>query len=230
MAKTFVIGDIHGAARALHQCLERSTFNYDEDRLICLGDVCDGWPETREAIDLLLKIKKLVCVQGNHDFWTINWMLTGTREDVWIHQGGQATVLSYLGGVPAAHKWFLQNAPPWYMVGNKLFVHAGIDPVRPLDRQSQEIFLWDRNLARIALDLHHAGISTKLTPFDEVYIGHTPIPFEKPVWSGGVCLMDTGAGWTGVLSMMDIDTKEVFTSDKVPSLYPGVMGRVRNVY
>jgi serine/threonine protein phosphatase 1 len=39
--------------------------------------------------------------------------------------------------------------------------------------------------------------------------------------------MDTGAGWAGVLSMMDIHTKEVFTSDRVPELYPEVPGRVK---
>jgi serine/threonine protein phosphatase 1 len=39
--------------------------------------------------------------------------------------------------------------------------------------------------------------------------------------------MDTGAGWSGVLSMMNVDTKEVFTSDPVPDLYPGVVGRIK---
>jgi len=37
--------------------------------------------------------------------------------------------------------------------------------------------------------------------------------------------MDTGAGWEGVLSMMNIDTKELFQSDLVADLYPGVRGR-----
>ena len=41
-------------------------------------------------------------------------------------------------------------------------------------------------------------------------------------------MMDTGAGWSGVLSMMNVDTKEVFASDKVPFLYPGVEGRMKN--
>jgi len=228
MPKTFVIGDIHGAYRALRQCLGRSAFDYATDRLICLGDICDGWPETKEAIDELLKIKNRVCILGNHDYWTLDWMLTGRREEVWLHQGGEATIQSYADGVPPAHTWLLKNAVPWHLQNNRLFVHAGIDPTSPLHLQSSEIFLWDRNLARIALDFYFAGIETRLTTYDEIYIGHTPIPFEKPIWSGGVCLMDTGAGWTGVLSMMDINTHEVFTSDKVPALYPGVAGRVRN--
>ena len=35
----------------------------------------------------------------------------------------------------------------------------------------------------------------------------------------------TGAGWSGVLSLMNIDTKEVFTSDFVHDLYPEEVGR-----
>jgi len=228
MPRTFVIGDIHGAYRALRQCLERSAFDYSSDRLICLGDICDGWPETKEAMDELLKIKNRVCILGNHDSWTLDWMLTGKRQEIWLHQGGEATLQSYSAGVPAAHTWLLRNAVPWYLLNNKLFVHAGIDPTSPLHLQSPEIFMWDRDLARIALDFHFAGIETRLSTYDEIYIGHTPIPFDKPIWSAGVCLMDTGAGWTGVLSMMDIHTREVFTSDKVPTLYPGIPGRARN--
>lgn len=33
------MGDIHGAYKALQQCLERSKFNYENDKLIQLGDV-----------------------------------------------------------------------------------------------------------------------------------------------------------------------------------------------
>jgi serine/threonine protein phosphatase 1 len=40
-------------------------------------------------------------------------------------------------------------------------------------------------------------------------------------------MMDTGAGWEGVLSMMNVETKEVFVSDRLPSLYPGVGGRMK---
>ena len=42
--KTFVMGDSHGAYKAFLQVMERSGFDYENDRLICLGDVSDGWP------------------------------------------------------------------------------------------------------------------------------------------------------------------------------------------
>jgi serine/threonine protein phosphatase 1 len=41
MSRTLVVGGTHGAARALHQALDRAGFDSAADRLICLGDICD---------------------------------------------------------------------------------------------------------------------------------------------------------------------------------------------
>jgi len=107
-------------------------------------------------------------------------------------------------------------------------VHAGIDLRRPLEQQDIATFAWDRTLIQKAWSFfQHETKNHKLTRFDEVYIGHTPIPFTRPIQSCEIWMMDTGAGWAGVLSMMNIDTKEVFTSDKVPFLYPGIEGRMK---
>jgi serine/threonine protein phosphatase 1 len=227
MARKFVMGDIHGGYRALRQCLERSGFDNASDSLIFLGDVADGWPETRACVDELLKVKNLTYIFGNHDFWTLEWMHTGYAEDIWLSQGGDATVKSYSSGIPKTHIALLDNALPYLILENKMFVHAGFDPTIPLEVQSLNTFLWDRNLARVALELQQKGIEGKLTSYDEVYLGHTPVPFAKPLKSCEVWLMDTGAGWSGVLSMMDLETKEIFTSDPLPKLYPGVAGRKR---
>ncbi len=227
MSKIFVIGDIHGAHRALQQCLERSRFDYKNDNLICLGDVCDGWPETRASVDELMRIKNLIYILGNHDWWTLEWMVSGKADSAWFDQGGKATIQSYQDEVPAAHMAFLSNARLHYTYQNKLFVHAGIDPMKNLEDQDFHIFLWDRNLAKTALDGYGKSSSGKLTSYDEVYLGHTPIPYPTPIQSFEVWFMDTGAGWSGVLSMMNIETKELFTSDPVPELYPGIKGRKR---
>ena len=228
MVRRFVIGDIHGAFRALLQCLERSSFDYEHDILIALGDVTDGWPETRESIDELLKIKHLQYILGNHDFWSLEWMQGGWAEEIWLDQGGKATIKSYEGHiVPASHIDLLNYAHHYHVVDNKLFVHAGINTKQPLETQGLHMFLWDRNLARTALDFYEKGITGQLSNFEEIYIGHTPTGYTQPVRGCEVWLMDTGAGWSGVLSMMDIDSKEIFVSDPVPSLYPGVTGRSR---
>jgi serine/threonine protein phosphatase 1 len=227
MSRTFVMGDIHGAYRALKQCLERSAFDYENDTLICLGDVCDGWPETKQCVDELLKIRKLVYLLGNHDLWGLQWMKGISPHDIWLAQGGYATVESYHAGVPEAHVMFLETARPYFILDNRLFVHAGFDLERPLEDQTTEIFLWDRNLAYLALSLFQKKEWIQLSRFKEIYIGHTPVTGGKPIHSCEVWLLDTGAGWSGPLSMMDIDTKELFLSDNVPLLYPGVSGRRR---
>lgn len=226
MKRVFVIGDIHGAFRALHQCLERARFDYESDHLIALGDVCDGWPETKACVDELLRLKNLTYLLGNHDTWALDWMTSGRIEPVWYDQGGKATMESYRDGIPSSHVDFFRRALPYYILENKLFVHAGIDPFRPLEKQDEETFLWDRTLASLVLGRREPPArDKKVSQFDEIYIGHTPIPNRAPFHSLGVWLMDTGAGWSGVLSMMNIDTCETFISDPVPSLYPGVVGR-----
>lgn len=227
MPKTFVIGDIHGAQRALLQCLQLSQFNYAKDTLICLGDVADGWPETRQSIGELMKIKNLVYLLGNHDFWTLEWMDSGYADDTWLSQGGQATVNSYMGEVPESHANFLRNAKPYFELGNELFVHAGINPDKPLTAQNLHNFIWDRSFARLAKAKHLNESNSRLTDFDSVYIGHTPVNHHEPLQYCEVWMMDTGAGWSGPLSMMNIVTREFFVSDPVPQLYPGVEGRKR---
>lgn len=227
MSRVFVIGDIHGAYRALRQCLERSAFDFQKDHLICLGDVADGWPETRASIDELLRIKNLTYILGNHDWWTLQWMLGRKIEDLWYSQGGKATIDSYQGSIPTDHIMLLSEARLHYLHGNKLFVHAGIDPQTPLEEQDERTFLWDRTLATRALDGYPDSSGQSFSTYEEIYIGHTPVSSPLPIKSNGIWFMDTGAGWSGVLSMMDIHSKEMFISDPVPGLYPGVEGRTR---
>lgn len=221
--RTFVIGDIHGAHRALLQCLQRAHFDYQRDLLISLGDATDGWPESCACIDELKKIRHLVYILGNHDWWTRKWMETGIADPNWLNQGGAATLASYHNRPDPQHLNFLRNAKPYWLHENRLFVHAGIRPEIPLEANDENTLLWDRSLAWRALATT-SGKSRKLTGYTEVFIGHTPVE-GRPVQRGGVWLMDTGAGWQGVLTLMDVHTKEQYISDPVPELYPAASGR-----
>ncbi|UII28470.1 metallophosphoesterase [Fulvivirga maritima] len=229
--RRFVIGDIHGAYKALIQCLQKAHFSYEEDHLICLGDVCDGWPETNLALEELLKIKNLTLVKGNHDFWAEEWARTNEPDSLWLNQGGAATVNSYPDGMPKAHYNLLKKAFLYYLEDNKLFVHAGIEPGIPLEAQGSNIFLWDRSLFKIAFDAYQNNNEQQLSAFEEIYIGHTPIhnyDLFHPIKACEVWCMDTGAGWNGVLSLMDIDSKETFISDRVDTMYPKGSGRIKH--
>ena len=131
--KTFVIGDIHGAFKALLQCFRLSGFNRKSDRLILIGDVCDGYPEVKQCIDELLKIKHCDLIIGNHDMWALDWALRGDRPEIWTSQGGNRTIESYSGGpMPKAHIDFLKSGHLWLEIDDQIFVHGGFNPGIPL--------------------------------------------------------------------------------------------------
>ncbi len=226
--RTFVIGDIHGADLAVRQCLERSEFDYASDRLICLGDVCDGWPFVRECFDELLKIHHLDYIIGNHDLWTLQWAKTGETPDIWTSQGGASTLSSYKDGMPASHLRCLQNAH-WYLEDNeRLFVHGGMDPRFPMNQQSRDVLVWDRDLIVLAHRFAITHPHFRFSHFREIFIGHTTTQLfhiEEPARFCNVWAMDTGAGWSGRLSMMDVETKKFWQSDRVTDLYPHIRGR-----
>ena len=216
--KRFVIGDIHGRVNALEQCLERAGFSFENDLLICLGDVCDRGSFVKESFDLLLQIKNLKYILGNHDKWFLDWASNRVEDPFWIFNGGKRTIGSYNGTVPDSHVDLLKNAPWYYVLENKLFVHAGLNPKKPLEKQTEDDLMWSRNFVRAALDDRERGVNRKLTSYDEVYLGHTPTTnfdkYEEPIFINGVWLMDTGAGWGDKLTIMNIDTNEFWQSDK----------------
>ncbi|MBN2481293.1 MAG: metallophosphoesterase [Bacteroidales bacterium] len=228
--RRFVIGDIHGAYRALVQCFEKSGFNREHDLLICLGDVCDSWPEVNKVFDTLLLVKDLVFILGNHDHWALDWFINQNHPDEWLMQGGEATRESYPEEVPENHIRMLKEARFYYRMDRKLFVHGGITSGIPLEKQDKYNLIWDRSLVHTAMHFRNSGSEMNITGFDEVYVGHTPtLNFGQllPVKACELYMMDTGAGWPdGVLTMMDVDSKEVFQSDVVSNLYPGVKGRI----
>lgn len=229
--KTFAIGDIHGAYKALRQCLKRSGFDYACDRLIVLGDVCDGYAQVKECIDELLKIKHCDAIMGNHDCWALDWALTKNAPEIWVSQGGRETIASYNGGpMPQAHIDFLRKAQGWIECGRKLFVHAGIDPQKPLSAHDLEYLTWDRNLVQSAWIAAGENPRYKFSTYDEIYVGHTTTQWlagpaqTEPLFLCNVIMLDTGAGWSGKLTIMNIDSHEYWQSDSTP-LLQGVAGR-----
>ena len=236
--KTWVVGDIHGAHKALLQVLDRAKFDYKKDELIVLGDVVDGWTETKQCINELLKIKHLIMIIGNHDLWAWDWMKHGTLEPLWTSQGGKNTIKSYGGdfcSVPESHIKFLKDANQYYIdEENRLFVHGGIDPNYPIEQQHIDVLTWDRDLFSNARKKEFFSIGIpdakkQMTPFKEIFIGHTTTQiFEdscRPLHYCEIWNLDTGGGWSGKLTMMNVDTKEYVQSDWVYELYPNEKGR-----
>lgn len=249
--KIFVLGDIHGAYKALLQCLERSNFNKEEDTLIQLGDICDGWSEVYECVEELLTIKNLIAIKGNHDDWFNSWIRTSVHPTKWL-QGGEGTLKSYCNNLdkkfvtidkgymtnmivedlPISHIEFFRKQHKYYKDDfGRLFVHGGFNRHDLLiDQQYDYIFWWDRDLWYQALSAGGLGQKLKIKePVEEIFIGHTATTSWKkdtPMQASIVYNLDTGAGFgAGKLTIMDINSKKIWQSDPVNSLYPEEKGR-----
>ena len=249
--RKLVLGDIHGSARALTQVLQRSGFNPKEDLLICVGDYADGWSETSEVVDILLDVQrqaqeqnKPIFIRGNHDVWVYDWMMFGVQPIIWTQQGGKATIESYIRTgklVDETHKTFWFTHHDWFIDDdNRLFIHGGWDYLMgfPAGAQARvnagtiaKECHWDRSV----IDSAKAAFSTNfknprfkaLEQFSEIFIGHTAIAGANPppMNLGNLWNLDTGCGWYGVLTIMDIDTKEFWQSDRSRDLYPDELDR-----
>jgi serine/threonine protein phosphatase 1 len=239
--RTLVIGDIHGGLRALVQVLERANVAAD-DTLVFLGDYVDGWSESAQTVNYLINLSKdhpCIFIKGNHDEWCEEWLRSGRGESVWLHHGGLETLNSYDAIDETArntHLLFFEQLRPYYIdQQNRLFIHAGFTSMHgPQQEKYTSNFTWDRTLWEVAITTGKRLKKTslfypkRLKLFREIYIGHTPtlyynetIPMEGcDVWN-----MDTGAAFTGKLTIMDIDTKQFWQSDALKNLYPGEMGR-----
>jgi len=219
--RRFVIGDIHGRAVALQDVLEKCKFK-NEDLLIILGDVVDGGSDTKEAVDILVSIPNKIFIWGNHDKWFMSWINAGVELPLWVHQGGKATMASYdfkWREIPKTHRIFFESGRYYYVDDyNNVFVHGGFDPWVPLLHQAsnphdQEYLMWSRDL--IGLALREGGIPN----FNMVFIGHTSTELVQkerytPIHIGNLIMMDTGAGWMGRLTIMNVDTLDYWQSKK----------------
>jgi serine/threonine protein phosphatase 1 len=241
MTNTFVIGDIHGGLRALHQVLERSQVTR-EDTLIFLGDFVDGWSESPQVLDFLIELdKKQTCIfiRGNHDDLLLNYLKTNSYHQEWFKHGGQSTIDCYqkVSAVERKrHIEFLEGLKDYYLDDqNRLFIHAGFTNMNGIDFEYfPKLFYWDRTLWETALSLNPTFSKDsifypkRLKLYDEIYIGHTPttrinktIPINKAcIWN-----IDTGAAFVGPLTILNVKTKEYWQSEPLPQLYPNEKGR-----
>lgn len=212
--RCFVIGDIHGRLDALKEVLLSSGFDYANDKLIVLGDIADGGYEVYECVEELLKIKNLVFILGNHDVWFIDYIKHGWSEDIWLSQGGRNTVESYARfkyNIPVTHQEFFNNGVYYHIENNNLFVHGGYDPKYPIEKQDKHILTWDRDL------IARCRNGLKISGYDRVFVGHTTTQSygeDKPIRFGKLIMMDCGAGWSGRLAIMDVDTEKFWLSER----------------
>ncbi|MDX1779992.1 MAG: metallophosphoesterase family protein [Thalassovita sp.] len=228
----YAVGDIHGYLDQLDRAIELIEKDGGRDApVVFLGDMVDRGPDSRGVIDRLMagiaKGRDWTVLRGNHDDMFRNFLDSGaltsprTRRPLeWRHEimGGRETLASYgivgldapaadiwreaLEMVPFRHLEFLESRPSSKQIGEMLFVHAGIRPGVPLDRQDPQDLIWIRT---DFLDFRGAH------PWLVVH-GHTHRPTAEH--HGNRINLDSGAGYGRPI------TAAVFENGKAWTLTP----------
>jgi serine/threonine protein phosphatase 1 len=194
----------------------------DRHVIVYLGDYIDRGADSAEVIDLLLKSPVPDCqsvhLLGNHEDSLLQFLDDPEIGPTWLYYGGIATLVAYDIDVgeypwrneiemmrlqaelrrhlPVRHRLFLQGLPLSHSEGDYLFVHAGVRPGVPIDRQNREDLLWIRD-EFLASPADHGKV---------IVHGHTitPDPEILPNRIG----IDTGAYATGRLTCLVLDGAE----------------------
>jgi serine/threonine protein phosphatase 1 len=213
----YVIADIHGNYDGFKKLL--NIVKYDmkmgTDSLIILGDIVDGGRKTRQCINLALSIPNMIFILGNHDDWCLDWTKGGPELPVWVHQGGYATMESYgydRKKVPQSHIDLLEKALLYYIKDDMIFVHGGFNPLVPIQNNKKDFLVWDRSLIKYA-------VQNPIKGYSKVFVGHTSTQLygmkTTPLQFHNLIMCDTGGGWSGSLSIIDIDTLQYWQVDGV---------------
>lgn len=176
--RTFIIGDIHGGYRSLQQVIIKSDFDLSKDRIICVGDYVDGWPDSYEVVEYLIDLQEKcndrnVYILGNHDQWFSeilrdnleqfeNEQLISALYTNWYRQGGQATYKSYanhpIEEIIRHKELFYDKLKLYHLEKNVLYLHAGYHYKFEFDytlHNDPSVLYWDRKLYERALHLHN---------------------------------------------------------------------------
>ncbi|MBN1635968.1 MAG: serine/threonine protein phosphatase [Deltaproteobacteria bacterium] len=214
MGRTFAIGDIHGCLYKLKDLLKQIEPGLN-DTLIFLGDYIDRGYASRDVVDFLIDLAdqaRCVFLRGNHEEMFINFLEFGTNRNLYFANGGISTIMSYLEeaefvshsqvakALPMNHRDFYAGLKWYYEDEGYIYVHAGVRPFIPFEKQVNEDLLWIRN----EFIFSPTGLTKK------VIFGHTP--FTQVLIRDDKIGIDTGAVYGGCLTAICLPEEIIIQS------------------
>lgn len=217
MGRTIAIGDIHGCVAAVDALLKAIRPDPD-DTIVTLGDYIDRGPDSRGVIERLLSLSRecrLVPLRGNHEAMLLEALQDSGAIRKWLTCGGTDALRSYgwsSGGpkrtltswFPERHHTLIAETKLYHETSTHIFVHAGLLPHLPLDRQPEVALLW-RITNPQSVAPHESG---KVT-----IVGHTPQSSGEVLDLGHLIDIDTNCVRGGWLTALDVDTRQLWQAD-----------------
>ncbi len=200
-ARLYAIGDIHGSLDKLRNLIARCEQDADgrPASFLFVGDYIDRGADSRGVIAFLIELQvrlpgRVTTLMGNHEVLALAAVEGSTDPKVWLREGGEATLRSYgvarAHALPGEHIDWLRSLRLTCDDGHRLFVHAGVNPEKPLDAQDDIDLLWIRE--PFLSDARDYGRF--------IVHGHTPTRTGLPDLRTNRVNLDTGAVFGGPLT------------------------------
>lgn len=206
--KDYVVGDIHGSFRQLMNILLKMDFDFKNDRLFSVGDLCDRGLYSQEIIKWM-DYKWFIPVFGNHESLIIGYTQNVISFEVLIKVGAQwwfdiseeekNKILQYFGNLPLAIELQTDKA--------KLGIIHATCPLDSWEDLKSMLETEDGYKYANKAIWTYAKEDNKqnIKDIDYVIVGHTT-QNEYQQW-GNMFLIDTGATYeNGFFTILDVQT------------------------
>ena len=236
--RIFVMSDIHGQYDLFLKMLDRIDLKR-EDLLVIIGDICDRGKKSYEIYMKCIKMRKLgynlKFILGNHE----DMLLEDLENDYPIRYETEYSVFrnskyfenkdmkdwheeNFLEEIEWLVKW-LKNCPLIISGNENIFVHAGLDLKKVLEKQEKETVLWTREEFWLMENVELEEYKGK-----NIYFGHTPnINGRISKKTDRIKGIDCGAFFTHFLGCVEVKSQEeIYVYENEHIQFPEVLDKV----
>lgn len=186
MGRIIGISDIHGEYEKLCSTLDCVNPQKD-DIIVFMGDYIDRGAKSKEVVEHIIAMKSVcecVYLKGSHEYAMMHADSDDYFHYLFWNYGGDATAKSYGGfdNIMKVHGEFFNSLKYYHIIGDYLFVHAGLRIGTPINEQNPMDMVYIRS-----------EFYNKKHNFPyKIIFGHTE--FDTPQIQEDKICIDTGCG------------------------------------
>ena len=215
--RRFVIGDIHGCIKTLNSLLFNTLKITKSDLLFLVGDYIDRGSNSKEVIDLLIKMDNegfqiFPCI-GNHDemmlaaidssYWLNNWFLNGGKSTL------KSFGVQHPGDIGKNYLDFFRKLKYYFMLNDFIIVHAGLNFQADAPFEDYYSMVWTR----------YENYDKTITGGRRIVSGHTPKTLQAiknslattNIFIDGGCVYANRFSSLGYLCALELGSLTLFT-------------------
>ncbi len=214
MARSYIIGDIHGCSKTFKKLIIEKIAIKNTDKIYCIGDYVDRGPDSKGVIDFILQLRRkgyhIHTMRGNHEQLLLDSLQDKKSFLHWTKNGGDKSLESFkidsIKKLKSVYLNFLKRTKFYIQTKDFLLVHAGLNFSADNPLADKYSMLWIRNFS----------VDTSYLKGRILIHGHTPKTteyiisqkFESPINLDGGCVFKNIEGY-GSLFALNFNEKKL---------------------